>query len=121
MPPDRQCQIEAYEIHRGKGIGVHLSLALALSTIQERGHGSLVKVSDRDWQVTSSSPVSLKTRFVGKRCTLNLSRTQMSSRWCGVVARRGGYQLRCRPRHLTMIQNDEVHHQKPSCYLTVRS
>ncbi|GFW37927.1 putative transposase-like protein [Trichonephila clavipes] len=37
--------------------------------------------------VTSSSPVPLKTRRVGQRCTLNLS----SSCWCGVVVRiRGG-------------------------------
>ncbi|GFU87251.1 uncharacterized protein TNCV_738281 [Trichonephila clavipes] len=31
-----------------------------------------------------------KTRRVGHRCTLNLSRAAMSSRWCGVVVRRGG-------------------------------
>ncbi|GFV44666.1 uncharacterized protein TNCV_212201 [Trichonephila clavipes] len=37
--------------------------------------------------VTSSSPVPLKTRW--ERCTLNLSRAQTSSRWCGVVVRRG--------------------------------
>ncbi|GFV97346.1 uncharacterized protein TNCV_2038561 [Trichonephila clavipes] len=40
--------------------------------------------------VTGSSPVPLKTRRVGQRCTLNLSRAETSSRWCGVVARRGG-------------------------------
>ncbi|GFT40382.1 UDP-N-acetylglucosamine--peptide N-acetylglucosaminyltransferase 110 kDa subunit [Trichonephila clavipes] len=40
--------------------------------------------------VTSSSPVPLKTRRVGQRCTLNLSRAEMSSRWCGVVVRRWG-------------------------------
>ncbi|GFT37495.1 uncharacterized protein TNCV_4879421 [Trichonephila clavipes] len=40
--------------------------------------------------VTGSSPVSLKTRRVGQRCTLNLSRAETSSRWCGVVVRRGG-------------------------------
>ncbi|GFT03443.1 uncharacterized protein TNCV_2986021 [Trichonephila clavipes] len=40
--------------------------------------------------VTSSSPVPLKTRRAGQRCTLNLSRTETSSRWCGVVVRRGG-------------------------------
>ncbi|GFY11585.1 hypothetical protein TNCV_4230541 [Trichonephila clavipes] len=32
---------------------------------------------------TSSSPVPLKTRRVGQRCTLNLSRAETSSRWCG--------------------------------------
>ncbi|GFV30764.1 uncharacterized protein TNCV_3666551 [Trichonephila clavipes] len=40
--------------------------------------------------VTSSSPVPLKTRRVGQRCTLNLSSAETSSRWCGVVVRRGG-------------------------------
>ncbi|GFW63096.1 uncharacterized protein TNCV_4454441 [Trichonephila clavipes] len=39
--------------------------------------------------VTSSSPVPLKTRHVGQRCTLNLSRAETSSRWCGVVVREG--------------------------------
>ncbi|GFU04185.1 tigger transposable element-derived protein 1 [Trichonephila clavipes] len=40
--------------------------------------------------VTSSSPVPLKTRRVGQRCTLNLSRAETFSHWCGVVVRRGG-------------------------------
>ncbi|GFV26897.1 uncharacterized protein TNCV_2615231 [Trichonephila clavipes] len=40
--------------------------------------------------VTRLSPVTLKTRRVGQRCTLNLSRAETSSRWCGVVVRRGG-------------------------------
>ncbi|GFW46667.1 uncharacterized protein TNCV_1937361 [Trichonephila clavipes] len=70
--------------------------------------------------VTSSSPVPLKTHRVGQRCTLNLSRAETSSRGCGVVVRRGGYQLRCRPRHLTIIQNNEIRPQKPSCSCTVR-
>ncbi|GFV77535.1 uncharacterized protein TNCV_1070641 [Trichonephila clavipes] len=51
---------------------------------------------------------------VMQQCTLNLSRAERSSRWCGVVVRRGG-QLRCRPRHLTMVQNYVVRRQKPSC------
>ncbi|GBN64508.1 hypothetical protein AVEN_114426-1 [Araneus ventricosus] len=33
---------------------------------------------------------------------------QTSSRWCGVEVWRGGCQLRCRPRHLTEVQNYEV-------------
>ncbi|GFU37995.1 uncharacterized protein TNCV_595761 [Trichonephila clavipes] len=40
--------------------------------------------------ITSWSPVPLKTRSVEQRCTLNLSRAETSSRWCGVVFRRGG-------------------------------
>ncbi|GFW06168.1 uncharacterized protein TNCV_36441 [Trichonephila clavipes] len=50
------------------------------------GRGSqVVKVLDHGWSVTSPSPLPLKTRRVGQRCTLNLSRAQTSSRWCGVV------------------------------------
>ncbi|GFT75102.1 uncharacterized protein TNCV_2244731 [Trichonephila clavipes] len=65
--------------------------------------------------VTSSSPGPLKTRRVGQRCTLNLSRAETSSRWCGVVIRGRRCQLRCRPRHLTMVQNYVVRRQNPSC------
>ncbi|GBN25913.1 hypothetical protein AVEN_220455-1 [Araneus ventricosus] len=34
--------------------------------------------------------------------------SQMSSRWCGVEAWRGGSRFRCCPRHLTTVQNYEV-------------
>ncbi|GFW32979.1 hypothetical protein TNCV_1939031 [Trichonephila clavipes] len=47
-------------------------------------------VSNHGWHVSSSSPVPQETHRVGQRCTLNLSRAEMSSRWCGVVVRRGG-------------------------------
>ncbi|GFY34903.1 uncharacterized protein TNCV_154761 [Trichonephila clavipes] len=54
------------------------------------GYGSpVVRVSDHGKRVMSSSPVTSKTRRVGQRCTLNLSRAQTSFRWCGVVVRRG--------------------------------
>ncbi|GFU54778.1 uncharacterized protein TNCV_1082321 [Trichonephila clavipes] len=49
----------------------------------------VVKVSDHGRHVMSFSPVPLKTRRVGERCTLHLSIAQTSSRWCGVVVRRG--------------------------------
>ncbi|GFY23241.1 uncharacterized protein TNCV_3764791 [Trichonephila clavipes] len=62
--------------------------------------------------VTSSSPVKLKTRRIGERCTLNLSRAQTFSCWSGVVVKR--CQLKYRPRHLTMVQNYEVRLQQPS-------
>ncbi|GFT82556.1 uncharacterized protein TNCV_1633581 [Trichonephila clavipes] len=67
--------------------------------------------------VTSWSPVPLvpDTRRVGQRCTLNLSRAETSSLWCGEVVRRGRCQLGCRPRHLTLVQNYVVRRQKPSC------
>ncbi|GFT17105.1 uncharacterized protein TNCV_4738321 [Trichonephila clavipes] len=80
------------------------------------GRGSpVLKISDHGRHVMSSSPEPLKTHRVGQRCTLNLSRAETSSCWCGVVVRRGGCQLRCRPRHLTMVQNYVVRRQKPSC------
>ncbi|GFU22086.1 hypothetical protein TNCV_4300671 [Trichonephila clavipes] len=59
--------------------------------VERRDHGSLViKVSDRGWPVTSSSPVPLKTCRVGEQCMLHMSSAQMSSRWCDVVVRREG-------------------------------
>ncbi|GFW40425.1 uncharacterized protein TNCV_1019831 [Trichonephila clavipes] len=64
---------------------------------------------------TSSSLVPLKILPVRQQCTLNLSRAETSSRWCGVVVRRVGCQLRYRPRYWTMAQNYVVRHQKPSC------
>ncbi|GFT59909.1 uncharacterized protein TNCV_705281 [Trichonephila clavipes] len=96
-------------------------LSKLLTTAQSRSKRKLAVVAE--WYrhrivagfVTSSSPVPLKTRRVGQRCTLNLSRAEMSSRWCGVVVRRGGCQLRCRPRHLTMVQNYVARRQKPLC------
>ncbi|GFW39952.1 hypothetical protein TNCV_5116351 [Trichonephila clavipes] len=42
----------------------------------------VVKVSDHGRHVMSSRTVPLKTRRVGQRCTLNLSRAETSSRWC---------------------------------------
>ncbi|GFT11841.1 uncharacterized protein TNCV_1923621 [Trichonephila clavipes] len=85
-------------------------------TVISRGCGSpVVKVSDYGRHVMSSSPVPPKTRCVGQRCTLNLSRAETSFRWCDVVVRRGGFQLRCRLLHLTMVQNYVVRRQKPSC------
>ncbi|GFT83126.1 hypothetical protein TNCV_629491 [Trichonephila clavipes] len=50
-----------------------------------RGCGSPeVKVPDHGRHAMSSSPVPLKTRRVGKRCTLNLSRAETSYPlvWC---------------------------------------
>ncbi|GFV59746.1 uncharacterized protein TNCV_1908171 [Trichonephila clavipes] len=39
--------------------------------------------------VTSSSPEPPKTHRIRQRCTLNLSRAETSSRWCGVVVGTG--------------------------------
>ncbi|GFU08993.1 uncharacterized protein TNCV_1318651 [Trichonephila clavipes] len=74
-----------------KSIGAQMSLSPPLVWKLLRGCGSpVVKVSDHGRHVMSSSPIPLKTRRVGQPCTLNLSRAVTSSRWCGVVVRRGG-------------------------------
>ncbi|GFX56679.1 hypothetical protein TNCV_494271 [Trichonephila clavipes] len=44
---------------------------------------------------------------------------QTCCRWYDVEVRKGKCQLRCRPRHLTMVQNYEVRRQKPSSCLIV--
>ncbi|GFX96478.1 calsyntenin-1 [Trichonephila clavipes] len=54
----------------------------SLPNLSARGCGSpVVKVSDHGRHVRSSCPVPLKTRRVGQRCTLNLSRAETSSHW----------------------------------------
>ncbi|GFU34371.1 uncharacterized protein TNCV_1991571 [Trichonephila clavipes] len=45
------------------------------------------KVSDRGLPGHEFDPSTTKDRRVGQRCTLNLSRAETSSRWCGVVVR----------------------------------
>ncbi|GFV59266.1 hypothetical protein TNCV_2340071 [Trichonephila clavipes] len=60
-----------------------------LSSVVQGGCGSpVVKVSDHGRHVMSSSPEPLKPHRVRQRFTLNLSRAETSSRWCGVVVRR---------------------------------
>ncbi|GFV68962.1 hypothetical protein TNCV_3988791 [Trichonephila clavipes] len=73
-----------------------------------RGRGSLVvKISDRDWHVTSSSPVPLTTHRVGVQCALNLLKPTRS--FVGVMWKLGEdrCQLRFCPLHLSIVQNDE--------------
>ncbi|GFT37135.1 hypothetical protein TNCV_1126161 [Trichonephila clavipes] len=76
------------------------------------GRGSLVvKVSDRGWHVTSSSLVPLETRLVGKRCMLNLSRAQFSSRCCQVIYSQFGLAIhqndhQARRRFVEWAQNE---------------
>ncbi|GFV51357.1 hypothetical protein TNCV_4687201 [Trichonephila clavipes] len=77
---------------------------------KQSGHGSLVvKASDRGWRIKSSSPVPLKTRRVGERCTLNLSRAQTFSR-CYKKAFADG------PRHFEPWSN--THHGTHTNYHT---
>ncbi|GFX28687.1 uncharacterized protein TNCV_4860511 [Trichonephila clavipes] len=104
FPPERHIQITSE----------NFTLILLSSAL--KGCGSpVVKVSNHGRHVMSSIPVPLKTRRVGQRCTLNLSRAETSSRWCGVVVRRGGVPAQVSSTSLTMVQNYVVRRQKPSC------
>ncbi|GFV00974.1 hypothetical protein TNCV_1387881 [Trichonephila clavipes] len=72
------------------------------------GCGSrVVKVSDHGWFVTNSSPLPLKTRRIGERCTLDLSRAQTSSSWCGAVVGREGATLKLLSRwqHFRIVRH----------------
>ncbi|GFU31860.1 uncharacterized protein TNCV_1111261 [Trichonephila clavipes] len=76
----------------GEGLGNTVPTPLSSSSIDcgSKGCGSpVVKASNHGRHVMRSIPVPLKTRRVGQRCTLNLSRAETSSRWCGVVVREG--------------------------------
>ncbi|GFY33918.1 uncharacterized protein TNCV_4596261 [Trichonephila clavipes] len=108
----RSCHSGPKEILRGQLIEIAMKapsqiLSIISASVQRsEGCGSpVVKVSDHGRHVTSSTPVPLKTGCVGQRCTLNLPRAETSSHWRGVVFKRGGYQLRRHPRHLTMAKN----------------
>ncbi|GFW75786.1 transposable element Tc1 transposase [Trichonephila clavipes] len=55
------------------------------------GSGSqVVEVSDHAWPCHEFEPSTTKTRRVGQRCTLNLSRAETSSCWCGVIGQKQG-------------------------------
>ncbi|GFW22601.1 uncharacterized protein TNCV_2764131 [Trichonephila clavipes] len=71
-------------------VGSSPKLSSVVQQHQECCGSPVVKVSNHDRHVMSSSPVPLKTRRVGQRYMLNLSRAETSSSWCGVVVRRGG-------------------------------
>ncbi|GFX78390.1 uncharacterized protein TNCV_3034331 [Trichonephila clavipes] len=64
-------------------MGLNERKSVVLDGFEWRCRKKVVKVSNHGWHVSSSSPVPQKTRRVGQRCTLNLSRAEMSSRWCG--------------------------------------
>ncbi|GFU00638.1 hypothetical protein TNCV_4818051 [Trichonephila clavipes] len=85
------------------------------------GRSSLeVKVTDSWLECHELEPSTAEDPPCWGRSTLNLLRAQTSSPWWGVIVRRGGRQLRCRPHHLTMVQNYEVRRQKPSSSWKVR-
>ncbi|GFU57138.1 hypothetical protein TNCV_1780011 [Trichonephila clavipes] len=73
FPPDWQCQIDAHEIHRGKGLHIRLSLAVALNSMP---------VTSNIWLV--SSPI-LRENTLGVVRGLSSPSTSLTR---GLVARR---------------------------------
>ncbi|GFU92714.1 hypothetical protein TNCV_2892231 [Trichonephila clavipes] len=83
----RAMLVDSYEwIRRNEGILKSHSLSSLLNFLRAFGDGPVAgvpggQVSNHGWHDSSSSPVPQKTRRVGQRCTLNLSRAEMYSRW----------------------------------------
>ncbi|GFW44740.1 uncharacterized protein TNCV_4482851 [Trichonephila clavipes] len=88
----RQCENRRHTWHViMRHVKDPLSIDLGLWVLACRGCGSpVVKVSDHGRHVMSSSPVPLISLRFGQRCSLNLSRAETSSRWCGGVVTRSG-------------------------------
>ncbi|GFV20362.1 hypothetical protein TNCV_4141231 [Trichonephila clavipes] len=63
---------------------------VGMSRVRSAPPVAAVGIGIGSWLAWSQFDPPLKTRRVGQRCTLNLSRAETSSRWCGVVVRRGG-------------------------------
>ncbi|GFW01564.1 histone-lysine N-methyltransferase SETMAR [Trichonephila clavipes] len=100
--------------------GVEGHLSVIREIIDERPFQSsidpstMAELQSPSGQVIGSSQAwhefePLKAHRVGWRGKLNLSRAETSSRWCGVVVRRGDCRLRCHPRHLAMVQKLTMH------------
>ncbi|GFW55853.1 hypothetical protein TNCV_122371 [Trichonephila clavipes] len=69
----------------------------------------MVKVMDLWLTCREFKPSNTYTHRVRERCTLNLSRAETSSCWCGMIVMRG----RCRPLYLSVVQNYNVRRQSP--------
>ncbi|GFX50655.1 hypothetical protein TNCV_2722411 [Trichonephila clavipes] len=85
-PVSLSMHVKSGVVWKFKGVSAWMSSSSLEIRLFLGGRGSLVvKVSDRGWFVTSSSPVPLKIHRVAQQCTLNLSRAETSYHWCGVV------------------------------------
>ncbi|GFX46871.1 hypothetical protein TNCV_4040171 [Trichonephila clavipes] len=69
-------------------IGIIFCLVLQLG-ICDRG-SRVIQVSDHDLPCREFEPSTTKDPPCRAAITLNLSRAETSSRWCGVIVRRGG-------------------------------
>ncbi|GBO28066.1 hypothetical protein AVEN_37790-1, partial [Araneus ventricosus] len=65
------------------------------------------KISDSEpagFQARNPNPLKIP-RVLGLLHVKSYVGGQTSSRWCGAETWRGRCELRCRPRHLTVVQN----------------
>ncbi|GFV99058.1 anaphase-promoting complex subunit 1 [Trichonephila clavipes] len=85
-PPNRTvdtCGVKTISITTTGQEKTHFTVMLACC------HGSLVvKVTDSWLACHEFEHSTTEDRHAGEQCTLNMSRTQTSSHWCGVVVRR---------------------------------
>ncbi|GFV45920.1 uncharacterized protein TNCV_1977561 [Trichonephila clavipes] len=91
----RMCQVAGLFSFSKGGINGHGTLVDNISHLRPKYHEFEPPTPEdppciESCIVTSSSPVPPKTHRVRQQCTLNLSRAETSSRWCGVGVRRGG-------------------------------
>ncbi|GBO25626.1 hypothetical protein AVEN_170732-1 [Araneus ventricosus] len=73
--------------------------------------GRVCKYASRPWGRKAPGPRPDSTEdppCMGPAARQTIRSGQTPPRWRGVEARRGGRQPRCRPRHLTKVQNYEV-------------
>ncbi|GFW75657.1 hypothetical protein TNCV_4428401 [Trichonephila clavipes] len=86
-----------------------------MNSSSEGGLGSLVvKVTD-SWPACHKFELSTSENPQRRKAILVKSvEAQTYSCGCGVVVRRGRRRLRCHPRHLTMVLNNKVRHQRLS-------
>ncbi|GFX99855.1 uncharacterized protein TNCV_258921 [Trichonephila clavipes] len=83
-----------------------LTFLLNYNFTKVKGHGSLVvKVTDSVPACHEFEPSTDEDPPC--RETMHVKSVQSSNvlPWCGAVVRRGGGQLRCKLRHLTVVQN----------------
>ncbi|GBM92629.1 hypothetical protein AVEN_136210-1 [Araneus ventricosus] len=71
--------------------------------------GLVVRCRPRGRRVPGSKPDSIvDPSCMGPASREVIRRGSYIVRWCGAEVWKGGYQLRCRPRHLISVQNYEV-------------
>ncbi|GFV24301.1 uncharacterized protein TNCV_422911 [Trichonephila clavipes] len=106
------CAVTTFEVKKRNWL--HVTESHNLRLVFSRG-SRVVQVWDRGLPCHEFEPST--TKDPPCRAAMHVKSVESSNvlPWCGVEVRREGCQLRCRPRHLTMVENYVVCRQKPSC------